>query len=161
MKAFVLALIASSVCHADVLSVCDLLARMPAHDGETIQVRGFYGAWEEGSFIGDDSCGAPISHHDQKWEAGVWLAFPNAPNKPRKEEFDFDAFDRLVKAHREAVQTSSRAIATFTGKLKYCPVLAKTRSGELKWIGCGFLGYYPLEIIVTSVSDIRTEKRQQ
>jgi hypothetical protein len=147
MKAVWIALVASVACRAEVFTVCDLLAKMPAHDGETIQVKGVFAAGAEAALIVDRSCAAPISNHDQKWSSAIWLASSNA-------------FDKLDEVERQARGSSSNVIATFTGKLKYCPVLAKTRSGEPRWVGCGHLGAFPLELTVTTVSDIRIEKRQ-
>jgi hypothetical protein len=153
-----LVVIAGSVmCRGDVLTVCDLLATMPAHDKEVIQVRGRYVAGPEAEFIADQRCRTQVNHKDQKWEPGIWLAFPNAPNKPSKEQFDFDAFDTLIKASRDAKSKGQVATATFTGRLRYCPIRATIRPGDIRWIGCGFLGYYPLEIVVTTVSDIHVE----
>jgi hypothetical protein len=51
MKAVWIALIAALAWRADVFSVCHLLEKMSAHDG------------------------------DQKWQAATWLAFSNASNK--------------------------------------------------------------------------------
>jgi hypothetical protein len=149
---------ASGACRGDVLTVCELLDKMPAHDGEVVSVRGIYSAGSESSGIYDDACRGQLSFKDRKWESGIWIA--SWPKPPSKSEFDYEAFDRLVKAHREARATGRVVTAVFEGKLKYCSVQARDRSGALIWVGCGFLGYYPLEMVVRTVRDVRVEERK-
>jgi hypothetical protein len=150
--------VASGACKGDVITVCELLDKMPAFDGEVVSVRGIYSAGSEISGIYDYGCRAQISYKDRKWEPGIWIA--SWPKPPNKAEFDYEAFDTLVKAHREARAAGRIVTAVFEGKLKCCPIHARDRSGAPRWVGCGFLGNYPLEMVVRTVRDVRIEERK-
>ena len=154
---FVLCVFGTRARADDVVDVCKILSDPKDIGTGIVKIRGIYSSSTEYILIGDEHCGQEFQHKGQTWRSGIWLAFPSGGRPPSKSEFDYAAFDALIKAHHDARAKGRKVSAVFEGKLKYCPQHARKKSGEETWVGCGFLGEYVFELTVTTVSDIKIQ----
>jgi hypothetical protein len=85
------------------LRVCELLENLSAHEGKVVAIQGRYSFRENGRFLGEESCGRPLTANDIVWPNALRVVFDpkSAPSLAGNLEFRAASVYRNLKLIRE------------------------------------------------------------
>ena len=138
-----------------VYSVCQVLARIKALDGQTIAVRGVLVTGGHGSFL-SSTCPSHLTTKGFTWPDVIWLTDPKN-SEGRRVEADTNAHERVrYTISQFHLREGDQVMVTYVGMLEakdLAQSVGANRAGQIVALGFGPGGDAPAQLVVETVKD--------